>query len=129
LGQGLQYEGFLPYGKIQKLLPSFDVGFFSLAGDSYDYAMPRKLFDYMIAGLPILAALPDGEATRFVGQLNIGKVTHYSDVDALADNLYLYAVDKDEIGRIRKNIRSVREQYSLQKQVEALSIRVKEMVS
>jgi len=129
LGQGMRYEGFLPYGKIQRLLPSFDVGFFSLAGDSYDYAMPRKLFDYMIAGLPILAALPDGEASRFVRGLDIGKVTHYSDVDALADNLYRYAVDKDEIGRIRKNIRSVREQYSLQKQVEALSIRVKEMVS
>jgi len=128
LGQGMQYAGFLPYGKMQQLLPSFDVGFFSLASDSYDYAMPRKLFDYMIAGLPILAALPDGEASQLVRQLNIGKVSHYSDVDALADNLYRYAVDRNEISKIRQKIRSVRDRYSLQKQVEALSIRMKELV-
>jgi glycosyltransferase involved in cell wall biosynthesis len=57
-------------------------------------AMPNKLFDYMGAGRPILAAVPDGEAARAVRAANCGIVTPAEDPDALAAALLRLAGDR-----------------------------------
>jgi glycosyltransferase involved in cell wall biosynthesis len=57
-------------------------------------AMPNKLFDYMGAGRPILAAVPDGEAARAVRAANCGIVTPAEDPDALAAALLTLAGDR-----------------------------------
>ncbi|MCX6135471.1 MAG: glycosyltransferase [Ignavibacteriales bacterium] len=129
LSEGLHYGGFLPYGQVQNVVSSYDVGFFSLASELYDYALPRKLFDYIQDELPILAALPDGEARQFVERYSLGKVSHYSDIETLADNLYRYAVDNGEIAKTKANIRKVRAEFSLQNQIGKFAQRITEMVS
>ena len=58
-------------------------------------AMPNKLFDYMGAGRPILAAIPDGEAARAIRAAGCGIVTPAEDADALADALVTLADDPD----------------------------------
>ncbi len=48
-------------------------------------ALPNKLFDYMGAGRPIIAAIPEGEAARAVREAGCGIVTPAEDPAALAD--------------------------------------------
>jgi glycosyltransferase involved in cell wall biosynthesis len=57
-------------------------------------AMPNKLFDYMGAGRPILAAIPDGEAARAIRAAGCGIVTPAEDPGALADALVSLADDR-----------------------------------
>jgi glycosyltransferase involved in cell wall biosynthesis len=63
-------------------------------------AMPNKLFDYMGAGRPILAAIPDGEAARAIRAAGCGIVTPAEDAAALADALTALADDRDEARRM-----------------------------
>ena len=58
-------------------------------------ALPNKLFDYMGAGKPIIAAIPDGEAARAVRAAGCGIVTPAEDPDALADAIRALAGDRD----------------------------------
>ncbi len=57
-------------------------------------ALPNKLFDYMGAGRPIIAAVPDGEAARAVRAAGCGVVTPAEDPAALADALTVLAGDR-----------------------------------
>lgn len=63
-------------------------------------AMPNKLFDYMGAGRPILAAIPDGEAARAIRTAGCGIVTPAEDAAALADAITALADDRDEARRM-----------------------------
>ncbi len=58
-------------------------------------ALPNKLFDYMGAGRPILAAVPDGEAARAVRQAGCGILTPAEDAPALAAALQTLANDRE----------------------------------
>jgi glycosyltransferase involved in cell wall biosynthesis len=58
-------------------------------------ALPNKLFDYMGAGRPIVAAVPAGEAARAVGQAGCGIVTPAEDAPALAAALQTLAGDRE----------------------------------
>ncbi len=57
-------------------------------------AMPNKLFDYMGAGRPILAAVPDGEAAHAVRSAGCGIVTPAEDAEALANAIRQLAADR-----------------------------------
>ncbi len=61
-------------------------------------ALPNKLFDYMGAGRPIIAAIPEGEAARVVREAGCGRVTPAEDPAALADVI-------TELARHRKRAR------------------------
>ena len=63
-------------------------------------AMPNKLFDYMGAGRPIVAAIPDGEAARAIRTAECGVVTPAEDATALADALVALADDRDAAARM-----------------------------
>jgi glycosyltransferase involved in cell wall biosynthesis len=58
-------------------------------------ALPNKLFDYMGAGRPIIAAIPEGEAARAVRTAGCGIVTPAEDPAALADALTQLADDRE----------------------------------
>jgi len=63
-------------------------------------ALPNKLFDYMGAGRPIIAAVPDGEAARAVRAAGCGIVTPAEDPDALADAIRALADDRARARRM-----------------------------
>jgi glycosyltransferase involved in cell wall biosynthesis len=63
-------------------------------------AMPNKLFDYMGAGRPIIAAVPEGEAARAVRQAHCGIVTPAEDAAALAAAIQTLASDRDAARRM-----------------------------
>lgn len=119
--EGINYRGFIPHAEVLGEILNADVGFFSLASDVYSYAAPTKLFEYIKLEKPILAALPDGEAKRIIEQYDIGKVSHYSDIDGLARNMYELYVNSQECERLRQNIAKVKPLFSIEHQVKKLS--------
>jgi glycosyltransferase involved in cell wall biosynthesis len=128
LGNGLIYGGFLPQSKIDDVIASYDVGFFSLAGDNYKYAIPRKLFDYINMELPILAAIPRGEAWKIIEDNKIGKAVHYSNIDEIVNAIYDF-YKMDNLNYYKQNIRLIKDQFSAQHQYKKLAERIYEIIN
>ncbi len=67
LGEKVFFTGSIPYGELHDWTCSADIGvaFIEPVSYSYELALPNKLFEYMMAGLPILASsLPAMQAIR-----------------------------------------------------------------
>ena len=119
---GISFKGFLPHYKLMnKLLNEIDVGFFSLANESVSYATPTKLFEYINLEKPILAALPRGEAWNIIEKHDIGLVSHYSDISALAENIHRLFNEPELLERFRQNIRKIKPQFDMTIQVKKMS--------
>ena len=92
---GCQYGGFLPQAQIAEKVAASDIGFFSLSGATYAYATPTKLFDYIEAGMPILASLPKGAARHIIENFEIGLIADVGDVEGLSEKLCIMVEDED----------------------------------
>ena len=111
LSDNCSFRGFVPQAQMARLVAGADVGFFSLSEDTYAYATPTKLFDYIEAGVPIVASLPDGAARDIVERHQIGLVADRGDIEGLARCLK-EMVENDQL-RLRciANMRSIRDQF------------------
>jgi len=115
LVEGVNFKGFINHDELMgRLANEADIGYFSLADERYSYATPTKLFEYINLELPILAALPDGEAKNLIEKHDIGKVARYSDIDDLAQKIYEYYINPQERENITKNIRTIKNNYDIQ---------------
>ncbi|MBX8539434.1 glycosyltransferase [Pseudomonas cichorii] len=85
------------------------------------YCTPNKLFEFIAAGLPILASdLP--ELRRIVSETGIGQVTDLSSVSSMAEGIDNFFQDHDQLQEWRDNLSNVREQFSWQ--VEGARLKV-----
>ena len=115
---GCQYGGFLPQAQIAEKVFAADIGFFSLSGATYSYATPTKLFDYIEAGVPILASLPKGAARHIIESFGIGLVADVGDVAGLSEKLSILAENEDLRNQFKKNMKDARREFNAQKQIE-----------
>ena len=119
---GIEFRGFIPHADLmQRMQAEIDIGFFSLADEVFSYATPTKLFEYINLEMPILAALPEGEAKDIIEKYDIGKVAHYADVDGLAAHLYQYYANPAERLRIKENIRRIKPKFGIETQAKTMS--------
>lgn len=118
LGPGRQFGGFLPQAEISRRVANSDIGFFSLSDDTYAYATPTKLFDYIEAGIPIVASLPNGAARAMIEGHGIGLVAEIGDYEGLAGCLIQMAEDEGLRQRCRARMRAIRAEYRPEIQVE-----------
>ena len=117
IAPGCSFGGFKPQAEMAQLVAGADLGFFSLSEDTYAYATPTKLFDYIEAGVPIIASLPQGAARDIVERHEIGLVAEKGDVEGLARCLQ-ELVENDELRqRCRANMWSIRDQFRPSNQV------------
>ncbi len=84
------------------------------------YSLPNKLFQYMAAGLPVLAsALP--QLTEIVEGSDAGVTVDTRDVPALAAALRSLLGDRDRLGEMGRNARrAVEERYSWERSATTL---------
>jgi glycosyltransferase involved in cell wall biosynthesis len=77
----LHIEGRLPYARVRSLMAQADVGVIPhYATEAWNSTMPNKLFDYMLAGLPVLVS--DARPTaRIVRAERCGEVFRDRDVE------------------------------------------------
>lgn len=78
----------MPYVEYVKYIQEkADIGFVSLSDEYYGACIPSKLYEYINVGLPILGALPEGDAMNIINDKNYGLACHFSDLKKLKENL------------------------------------------
>lgn len=83
-------NGYLPHEQSVRLLLDSDVLFLplmSFADGRRNYAYSGKLFEYLAAGRPILATVPEGDAADLIRQVGAGWCADPHDVGALSSLL------------------------------------------
>jgi len=127
LCNNIEYGGFIPLSNFEKIISQFDIGFFSLADDKYKYAIPRKLFDYIKMNLPVLAALPKGEAWKIIEENKIGKVVEYDNVSNLANAILDLFRNRNNLADYRKNLVKIKPEFGAMKQYQKLAQKLNEL--
>ena len=111
LVSGTEFRGFKPQAEVAQQVATADMGFFSLSDVTYAYATPTKLFDYIEAGVPIIASLPQGASRELVERYELGLVAEAGDVTGLADCIREMAESAELRFRCRDNMDSIRDQF------------------
>lgn len=121
LGEGRIFGGFLPQNEVSRRVASADIGFLSLADATYAYATPTKLFDYIEAGIPILASLPQGAARDIILKYEIGLVVDVGDVKGMAHGLKTLAENSTLCAHFRSNTEKAKEELKASRQIDIWS--------
>jgi len=117
LVSGSEFRGFRPQAEVTQQVATADIGFFSLSDATYAYATPTKLFDYIEAGVPIIASLPQGASRELIERYEIGLVAEAGDVTGLADCIKEMAESTELRFRCRDNMDSIRDQFRSKVQI------------
>ena len=117
LVSGSEFRGFRPQAEVTQQVATADIGFFSLSDATYAYATPTKLFDYIEAGVPIIASLPQGASRELIERYEIGLVAEAGDVTGLADCIKEMAENTELRFRCRDNMDSIRDQFRSKVQI------------
>lgn len=96
-------EGYLPHSQSVRLLMESDVLFLSLYSLVHwprHYILPGKVFEYLVSGKPILAAVPEGDTRDLVRRAQAGWCVDPHDVHAIK-TLLAELVQQKLSGRLR----------------------------
>jgi glycosyltransferase involved in cell wall biosynthesis len=92
---------FVPYREALTYLAHASVGYLPLCeSENYRRALPTKLFEYFLFGLPIVAA-DIGRTTEIIATTGAGVVVPIGDGSAHGDALYAIATDDELRARLR----------------------------
>jgi len=96
LSKKIFFVGRLPFQKLKNITKKFDLGL-SFEEDTclaYRFSLPNKIFDYVHAGIPVLASdLPD--ISRFIIENNIGEVLSSRSPEKIASQMTKMLTKKD----------------------------------
>jgi glycosyltransferase involved in cell wall biosynthesis len=82
----IKFIELLPHNEFLKFMcENIDVGFLSLSKDYYGACVPSKLYEYINLGLPIIGALPCGDAHNIINENKYGISCKYNDINSLVD--------------------------------------------
>lgn len=119
----VKVEGWMPFEQVYKRLLSSDIGLilFQPGVQNHVYGLPHKLFDYMLAGLPVIA--PDFAVAMapIIKQADCGILVNPSKSDEIAEALDYLVVHIDERRRLGENgRRAILERYNWETEADKL---------
>jgi len=82
--------------------------------------IPSKLFEAMGMGLPVLMALPEGEATGIVRDTGAGVIVPPEDPAALAETVVALAADPERMRQLRATAHAAASGFSRDRQAERM---------
>jgi glycosyltransferase involved in cell wall biosynthesis len=109
----VRFPGRVPLSELADYTASAEVGVALIQNVclSYYYSLPNKLFEYIQAGLPIIASdFP--EMRRIVQQHQVGMVVDPESPQAVAQGLRTVLDDPDQWARMRVNVRNASKVYN-----------------
>jgi glycosyltransferase involved in cell wall biosynthesis len=116
----------VPQNLIIEYTNSADIGF-SLIEDtclSYAFCLPNKIFEYIMADIPVIASNGLLEVKRFIQKYKIGLTTDHN-----FDSVYniVNKIKKEDLIIYRKNLDTVKKIYNWEKQEEDLLLLYKNL--
>lgn len=114
-----RYLGFVDRGELLERLRSVDIGFVSLSDNTFAYAIPTKLIEYIQLGIPVLGALPKGAARDLIEKNQIGFVCDPGDEAGMVACLKCASLKPSVLVGMRKNVESVRKEFCVDFQVDS----------
>jgi len=112
---------FLPRDEFLKfMMQNIDVGFVSLTSDYLGACVPSKLYEYINLALPILGALPAGDAVDIINQNGYGVACKYNDLDSLRHAIQQLR-DKETLCKFQENILEDRDSWSMEERIKEVA--------
>lgn len=112
---------FMPHSEFMDfMMQNIDVGFVSLTSDYLGACVPSKIYEYINLGLPVLGALPEGDALELINRQGYGIACRYNDFDALR-NAVKQLKDNAKLQQFKENILKDRDSWCME-------VRIKEVV-
>lgn len=127
--EGSSFNGYLPFAQVRKELASSSMGLSTLVAASKAYCIPSKVFQYLAAGLPILAITPPGALSDFVESTGTGVHLLPRPRTAIADALEHLLDQPELLQTMRYRVLAQREQFSLRNQIVKLDSALQELLS
>ncbi len=107
LNNKVKFINKLPYNELIKYTSSADLGI-TIDKDSnlnYRFSLPNKLFDYIAAGIPVLASnLP--EVSRIVNKYQVGEILNSHKPEDIAEKISEMLNDKEKLNYYKNNTKS-----------------------
>ncbi len=104
-GNKVRFLPKMPYETLLQYTRCADIGL-TLDKDTnlnYRFSLPNKLFDYIIAGIPVLAS-PLPEVSKVIHQYQIGMLIRNHDPEHIAKTVETMLVDKNQMGKWKENL-------------------------
>lgn len=102
---------------VDYLVSNADIGFFSLIGNVSRLCVPSKLYEYINAGIPILAAI-EGDSRIIINDNGFGVATEYA-VEALKEGLSAL-LNEGRLLKAKKNLLLKRKEWYMGNTVSEL---------
>lgn len=99
---------------LQYVIENADIALVSLAAEPYKVCFPSKIFEYINLEIPILGALPDGDAKKVINEKGYGKAVEYGNIIGL-DRSLEYILENYE--NIVKNIQRDKADWAMKKKI------------
>ena len=115
----IHYHDAVPLDYLNMLTSSADIGLSLIEGTclSYKYCLPNKLFQYIMAGLPVIVSdLP--ELTKIVNSYNIGYV--FKGDESFKLKALIESIDGTKINQMKKNTNIAAKKYNWKEQEKKL---------
>ena len=111
----------LPFPELHALTCGADIGLCVIrpAGNSFLWSMPNKLFEYMMAGLPVVAG-DTPEIRRVIEETEAGVLVDPGDPDAIADAIRELLSDEPRRRRMGEAALRSAERYCWEREVPRL---------
>lgn len=112
---------FIPYldhdKYIKFLTDNIDIGFLCLSNAYFGACVPSKLYECINLGLPVLGALPPGDAMDLINNKGYGIACRYDDVNNIRHSLSTF-LDLNQYNIFRENILKDREKWSMKVKIK-----------
>lgn len=119
----VKVEGWMPFEQAYQRIQSSDIGLvlFQPGIQNHVYALPHKMFDYMLVGLPVIAPDFAEEVASIIKETDCGILVDPSNPDEIAKALDHLVADAHERQRLGENgRRAVLERYNWETEAEKL---------
>lgn len=120
LSETVRYRGFLEFRRMLEALPDYDLGLVTLRARIKKYCVPSKVFQYMAAGVPMLAVGRDGALKEMVEASGTGLFVPFADLERLAEALHWLLGNPQERRRMRERLLQLRGRYAMPNQVDRM---------
>ena len=123
LAERVRVEDWLPFDQAYQRVLGADIGLilFLPGQKNHNLALPHKMFDYMLAGLPVIAPNFAQEVVEIIKEADCGILIDSSSPDEIAQALDRLASDPQERQRLGRNgRRAVLEKYNWEAEFQKL---------